>query len=225
MSTHPAPIRLDVWVDVVCPWCLIGLRRLDQALTEHAARPDAIAVEVRLRSFELEPDAPLEAGASVVEHLAERMGASADEVRAMMARVNQHAATVGVTIDFDRVRSVGTRRAHEVLQLALDAARQREVAAALTSAHFLEGADLSDVATLVSLAAGAGLEADAVAAALASGERIDAVRADEALARELGVSGVPAYAIDGALALGGAQPVETLVAALAAARTSTPSDA
>ena len=215
-------VTVKATIDVVCPWCLIGLRRLEQALAEHAARPDAAAVEVRLRSFELEPDAPLEAGASVVQHLAERMGASADEVRGMMARVNEHAATVGVAIDFDRVRSVGTRRAHEVLQLARDAGRQREVAAALTSAHFLEGADLSDVATLVALAERAGLDGGAVAAALASGERIAAVRADEVLARELGVSGVPAYAIDGALALAGAQPLAALVAALAAARSTTP---
>ena len=213
----PGAIRLDVWVDVVCPWCLIGMERLDAALTEHAARPGAAAVDVRIRSFELEPDAPLEAGPSVVEHLAERMGSSPDEVRGMMARVNEHAASVGITIDFDRVRSVGTRLAHEVVQLAHDTGRQREVATALARAHFLGGADLSDVATLVALARDAGLDAEAVAATLASGARIDAVRADEAMARELGVSGVPAYALDGALALSGAQPVPALVAALAAA--------
>lgn len=210
-------IVVEVWADVVCPWCLIGLRRLDAAVAEHAARLGARPVEVIVRSFELEPRAPEANGGSVVAHLAQRMGLGEDDVRRMMGRVNEHAATVGVTIDFDRVRAVNSRRAHEVLRLAHERGRGRAAAARLAEGHFLEGRDLGDAGELVRLAAEAGLDADEVAAALAAGTWTEAVRTDEARAHELGITGVPTYVIGGEVALAGAQPVETLAAALAAA--------
>ena len=212
-----SPIRVEVWADVVCPWCLIGLRRLDAAMAEHVATPAARPVDVVVRSFELEPRAPEQGGGSVVTHLAERMGLGEDDVRRMMGRVNEHAATVGVTIDFDRVRAVNSRRAHEVLRLAHAHGLGRAAAARLAEGHFLEGSDLGDVDALVRLGADVGLDASEVAGALAAGTWTEAVRADEARASELGITGVPTYVIDGAVALAGAQPVEALVEALAAA--------
>ncbi len=216
-------LRLDVWSDLACPWCYVGTRRLEAALAgfEHAAE-----VTVRWRSFEPDPSAPrvVDASSSYAERLARKYRVATAQAQAMIDRMTATAAADGITMRFDRIRPGNTFDAHRLLHLAAACGHQDAVKERLLRAYLGEGACLGEPATLVALAAEAGLD-EADARAVLDGERFAAeVRADEALARELGVTGVPFFVLGGRLGVSGAQPAETLRAALVQAWTAVARD-
>jgi predicted DsbA family dithiol-disulfide isomerase len=202
-------MKIEIWSDVVCPWCYIGKRRLEHALTqfEHADE-----VEITWRSFELNPEAPPHKAVPTLEYLTKRFGPQG-------AQMTQHVAGIGrgegLDLDFSKALNVNTFDAHRLLHLAADttgsasAAKER-----LLRAHFTEGKDLSDPETLVSLMAEAGTDPEQARKVLDSTEYADAVRADIDEARALGANGVPFFVIDRKYGISGAQPVETFVQAL-----------
>ncbi len=201
-------MKIEVWSDVVCPWCYIGKRRLERALREFE---HADEVEIAWRSFQLNPDTPPGTAVPTLDYLASRFGPQA---KAMTGRVAGLAAEEGLDVDFDAALTVNTLDAHRLLHLAAeegigDAAKER-----LLHAHFTEGADLSDHETLARLLGEVGLDEDRVRAVLVGTEYTDAVQADIEEARRLGASGVPFFVIDRRYGISGAQPAETFLQAL-----------
>lgn len=204
-------MRVEVWSDVVCPWCYVGKRNLEAALAvfEHAG-----AVEVTWRSFELDPSAPRERRGTYVEGLARKYRVSREEAQAMIDRMTAAAAAVGVDFRFDIARPGNTFDAHRLLHLAGERGLQGELKERLLRATFSEGQPIGDAATLRRLAIDAGLDADEVDEVLASDRFAAEVRADESRAAAIDVHGVPFFLVDGRLAIGGAQPPRVLLRVL-----------
>jgi predicted DsbA family dithiol-disulfide isomerase len=202
-------VRIDVWSDFACPWCVLGLLRLDAALEgfEHGD-----AFEVVHRSFELDPRAPKRRERTMAEVVAAKYGMSSELVRSGHQRMTELGREVGFTFDFERVRLGNTFDAHRLAQAVRGHPGERAVVRGLFDAYFTDGRLLSDHDVLRDVAATAGLDAGLVEAVLdGDGERYGGdVRADEAEAYELGVTGVPYFLIAGAWPISGAQDVETL---------------
>ena len=204
-------MQLEIWSDVVCPWCAIGRANLQVALADHPRRDQ---VEVRWRSFQLDPAAPPAYDEPYVQRLATKYRTSEDEARAMMARVERAGAAAGVEFDFAAARSGNTVDAHRVLHLAHERGVQDRVKARLLAGVLSEGLPVSDHAALAAAAAEAGLDRDEVSEVLAGDAYADAVRADVEVALELGISGVPFFVLDRRTGVSGAQPPQVLRGAI-----------
>jgi predicted DsbA family dithiol-disulfide isomerase len=204
-------VEVEVWSDVVCPWCYIGKRRLDEAIARFES-PDQI--EVRWRSFELDPHAPPVRTESNVERLARKYSMPVEQAAASQRRVAQIAADHGVTMRFDLAKGGNTFDAHRLLHAAAEHGVQAELAERLMTAHFTDGRAIGDPATLASVAAEAGLDPDLVRKVLEGDAYADDVRADERLARDYDITGVPFFVIDGKYAVAGAQRADVLLDAL-----------
>ncbi len=208
-STEAARLRIDIWSDVVCPWCYIGKRRLESALAASGHDPDDY--EIVLHSFQLDPAAPPEYPTSMAEHLGAKYGGGAAAGQQMMERVEAVAAEEGLLFALDRARTGNTRDAHRLLHLALDEGGQRIQSALneeLLAAYFLRGELVSDPAVLGSAAVLAGLGEERVREVLVSNEYDDAVEADLRQAVAFGATGVPFFVIDQRYGVSGAQPTE-----------------
>jgi predicted DsbA family dithiol-disulfide isomerase len=209
-------MKVEIWSDVVCPWCAVGRARFTKAL---AAFPHRDEVEVRWRSFELDPTSPHEAHGDLADHLSSKYGMSRADAEAKNQQLTELAAVDGLDFHFERARLGNTFDAHRVLHLAADRSVQDATKDRLFRAYFTEGEHIADHETLVRLGVEAGLDADEVRSVLASDRYADAVRADEAQARAYGINGVPFFVIDEKYGLSGAQPVDLLQSALAQAWT------
>lgn len=205
-------IQVEVWSDIVCPWCYIGKRRLERALRDLSA--DSGEVSVEWRSFQLDPSTPSGDPRPVAESLAARKGLSAAQVQGMFAHVTRIAAEEGLAYDFARARTANTLDAHRLLHFAKAHGRQAELKERLMRAYFTEGADVGDHATLAGLAGEAGLDEVAAKQALADGSYSDDVEADIAQARAYGISGVPFFVFNQRIGVSGAQPLEVFAQAL-----------
>ena len=204
-------MKVEIWSDIVCPWCYIGKRRFEQALAGFAHRDE---VEVVWRSFELDPGAPASRDGSYAARLAEKYRCSVPEAQTMIDTMTDAAAGEGLDFHFETARPGNTFDAHRLLHLAGERGVQDAVKERLVRATFTEGEPISDAETLVRLVTEAGLDADEARAVLADGRYADEVRADEAEARALGVNGVPFFVIDRRYGVSGAQPAELLQRAL-----------
>lgn len=200
-------MQVEIWSDVVCPWCYLGKRRFEQALESFGHRDE---VNVVYRSFELDPSAPPGVTTPTVELLANRYGMSVQRANDIQRQMEQRAAQDGLEFRMAGLRSGNTRDAHRLLQLAKAHGRQAELAERLHRAYFSEQKSVFDHSSLTELAVGAGLDRDDVLRVLASEEYGDAVDADEATARSLGANGVPFFVIDRRLGISGAQPAEAI---------------
>lgn len=202
---------LEIWSDVACPFCLIGKRNMDEALKqfEHADE-----VEVRWRSFQLAPDAPLEVQGSSTEYLARKYGKSLEEAQQMQQRVVDMGAQSGAEINPDKVRMTNTRDAHRLLQLAHTVGLQDELKERFLVAYHRDGEHLGDRATLTRLAVEAGLDEAQVTRTLEGTDFDPEVQADIEQAVEFGLQGVPAFVLDRRMGLTGAQPPEVLLQGL-----------
>lgn len=211
-----APLTIDVWSDVACPWCYIGKRRLEAALEQFGA--DETPLVVRFRSFQLDPTTPVDFAGSAVEYLAGYKGIPEPQARQMHRQVSQIAADVGLKYDFENQKVANTLKAHQLLQFAWDKGRQWETKEALLSAHFVEGRHVGRDEELVTIAQEVGLDGLEFEQALKQEEYLPAVREDQSLATRLGIHGVPFFVFDGRLAVSGAQREEVFVAALTRAQ-------
>lgn len=210
------PIKIDVWSDVACPWCYIGKRRLEGGIAAFAADADAPPVEVEFHSFELSPDMPADFAGSAADFLAEHKGIPRDQAAQMQSQVAGIAAEVGLQYDFGTQQPANTRKAHQVLHLAKrdGLATQAAMKERLLAAHFVEGRHIGRDDALADLAAEVGIDRDETLAVLADRRYLDAVDADIAQARQLGVNGVPFFVLDGRYGISGAQPIELFTQAL-----------
>jgi predicted DsbA family dithiol-disulfide isomerase len=201
-------VRIEIWSDVVCPWCYIGKRNLEAALAEF---PHADQVTVEWRSFELDPTTPAQVDLSMDEVLERKYGMSPEQSATANRQMTELAAKVGLEYHLDRVRIGNTFDAHRLLHLAAQEGLGGELKERLLHAYFTEGRAISDPATLTELAAQIGLDRARVTGVLSSDEYADEVRADEARAVELGSTGVPFFVLDGRLGVPGAQPPDVLL--------------
>jgi predicted DsbA family dithiol-disulfide isomerase len=205
---------IEIWSDVVCPWCYIGKRRFEQAL---AGFPHREQIEVRWRSFELDPSAPAERTGGYAQNLAAKYGTPLAGAQEMLDTMTATAAREGLAFDFGRARPGSTFDAHRLLHLAAERGLQDELKERLLQATFSEGEPVGDTGTLVRLAAEVGLDAAEARKVLAGDRYADAVRGDEQQARAYGISGVPFFVVDGRYGVSGAQPAEALGQVLAQA--------
>ena len=203
----PSNLTVDVVSVVVCPWCLIGTRRLQQVLAE---RPDVTAT-VSFHPFLLDPTTP-EAGGDLREHLAKKYGMDPEK---MFGRVEAVAKETGVPLDFAKVRRfASTVRAHTLLRHADAKGTQVALVNAFFDAYFLEGKDIGQSAVLAQIASGHGFTVDEATALLASDAELRATREEAAAAAAQGITGVPFFVFGGKFAFSGAQPKEVFVQAL-----------
>jgi predicted DsbA family dithiol-disulfide isomerase len=204
-------LKVEIWSDVVCPWCYIGKRRFESALEGFEHRD---AIEVEFRSFELNPHAPATEDGSLEEGLARKYRISLEEARALHARVTEAAAGEGLDYHFEIAKRGNTFDAHRLIHLAAAEGRQDAMKERLMAAYFTEGRQIGDRSTLIELATEVGIDPDRAGAVLAGDEFAAEVRADEREAAELGITGVPFFVINRRYAVSGAQPSELMLKAL-----------
>lgn len=209
-----APMTIDVWSDVACPFCYVGKRRLLAAL---AAFPHRDEVQVIWRAFQLQPELVTDATRPLEAYLAERFSASPDQVKQMNGRVQQMAKPEGIAFAFDKVVLANTFDAHRLWQLAQHEKMGDEAAERLMSAYFQEGRNVDDPAVLADLGAALELSRAGIARVLEGDGYADAVRRDLEEARELGITGVPFFLFDRKYAISGAQPAPLFAQAIAQA--------
>ena len=203
-------MRVDIWSDVVCPWCYVGKARFEKALGDFPHRDQ---VEVVYRSFELDPGYPADMRETARAMLSRKYGMPEAQARAAEERLAGLAQAEGLGLDPDR--PVGnTFDLHRVIHLARAKGLQQELLTALNQAYFARGRQVFHRDVITEVAAAAGVDAGAVTEVLDSDEYAGAVRQDEREARDLGISGVPFFVFDMALGVSGAQPVETFTEAL-----------
>ncbi|MEQ4304898.1 DsbA family oxidoreductase [Plantactinospora sp. B6F1] len=204
-------MQLEVWSDIVCPWCYLGKRRLETALGQFA---HADEVEVVWRSFQLDPSYPKGKPQPVPEALRAKLGASPAQVAAMQEHVTSLAAEEGLDYHLDRSIMANTFDAHRLTHLARPYGLGTELHERLMRANLVEGENVDDAETLVRLATEVGVPAEAARRVLAGDEYAKDVEADIAQARAFGASGVPFFVLDRRYGISGAQPVEAFLSAL-----------
>jgi predicted DsbA family dithiol-disulfide isomerase len=204
-------LAVEIWSDVVCPWCYLGKRRFEAALAEFAHRDE---VSVRFRSFELDPTAPATVEGPAAERLASKYGIPVEQAEASQAQLTALAAAEGLEYHLDRTRGGNTFDAHRLLQLAADRGAQPAAKERLLRAYFTESEPIGDHETLVRLVAEAGVDPDQACAVLAGDGYAEAVREDERLAQRMGIHGVPYFVLARRFGVSGAQPAELLLQAL-----------
>ena len=203
-------MRIEIWSDVVCPWCFVGKRRLERALADFPHRDQ---VEVVWRSFQLDPSAPQHGHGQELTTgvLARKYGRSEDEMRDMQQQLVDLAAAEGLAFRLFENVHTNTADAHRLLHLALaegGTALQGRLEESLFSAYFEDAADIGDHEVLRREAISAGLDPERVDEVLGSDEYAGAVAADIDAAQDLGVGGVPFFVVDRRYAVSGAQPAE-----------------
>ena len=215
-ASTASPLTIDVISDVVCPWCFIGMRRLETALGMVAAEQAPGGVAVRWHPFELNPELP-PTGMDRRAYLEAKFG-SASRAAQIYERVRAAGETAGITFGFDRItRQPNTRDAHRLIIWAQERGDAAPLVERLFTAYFVEGRDVGDRAVLAAIAGEAGFDAAAVRAMLDSGEGTEAVLASERRAVENGVGGVPFYIFNRSVAVSGAQDPRVLADAIAEA--------
>ena len=201
-------MKIEIWSDVVCPWCFVGKRRLERALSTFEHADD---VEVVYRSFELDPTAPHHGHELSTGVIARKYGRSEDVMRDMQQQLIDVAAEDGLAMRLFETVHTNTIDAHRLLHLALEtggSALQRDLKEALLSAYFQGAEDVGDHDVLTATATAVGLDEARVREVLAGDEYADAVQADIAQARAYGATGVPFFVVDQKYGVSGAQPAE-----------------
>lgn len=206
-----AVVEVQVWSDFACPWCALGLARLDVARRQFEHGEE---IRVVHRSYELHPRAPASRDLTMVDAVAAKYGTTADRVRGHHERLTMLGREVGLVFDFERVRLANTFDAHRLAQAARGTDSEDPLLQGLFRAHFSEGRLLSDHDVLRQVAAAAGVDEARTDNVLAGDLYAREVRVDEAAAQDLEVTGVPFFLINGSWPIPGAQDVDTLVIVL-----------
>ena len=195
-------MKIEIWSDIMCPFCYIGKRRFDAAL-EHFAHKDEVTVV--WKSFMLSPELKTDPSRNMNELLAEHKGISIEEAKGMHDYVTDMAANTGLTYNFDKAVSANTFNAHRFIHFAAQYGLQTEAEEKLFAAYFTEGRNIDDAQTLIDIALELGLDTTKLAQAMSSGAFADEVVADITEAQELGIKGVPFFVFDRKYAISGAQ--------------------
>jgi predicted DsbA family dithiol-disulfide isomerase len=204
-------VNVEIWSDLVCPFCYIGKRNWEAALERFEHRE---SVDVRWRSFQLDPTAPRVSDVDLHEHLGNKYGGGREAGKAMNDRVTRAAAEVGLRFELDTARRGNTLDAHRVVHLARSVGVEGAAVERLFAAYFTESEAIAEPETLARLAGEVGLDAGEVRAMLAGDAYADAVRAEMRDGMQLGINAVPCFVFERRFGVSGAQPPEVLLAAL-----------
>jgi len=197
-------MKIEIWSDIVCPFCYIGKRHLEQALAKTGK-----TVEIEWKSFQLDPSVTADdAGASVVEHLATKKGMSIEQVNGMMNHVEGMASNAGLDMKLRNSFVMNTFHAHRVLHFAKSVGKGSELKEAFLKAHFTDNVNLNEEANLIRVAISVGLNEENVFRVLHSNEFEEAVNEDTYTAQQFGARGVPFFVFNRESAVSGAQPVD-----------------
>jgi predicted DsbA family dithiol-disulfide isomerase len=200
-------LNVEIWSDIACPWCYIGKRRFEAALSAFEHRDE---VRVTWRSFELDPHAPPQREGDRAAHLAERYGTSREQAVAMQAHITEVASAEGLDFRFDIARAGNTFDAHRLVHLAAVHGCQDALEERLFRAYFTEGEVMADHDALERLGLEIGLAGDEIRHVLAGNRYAAEVREDERTAAALGINAVPFFVADRAMGVSGAQPPDVL---------------
>lgn len=204
-------MKIEVWSDVVCPFCYIGKRKLEGALSQFAQKDQ---VEVEFKSYQLDPNTPAYSGQSYFDSLATKFG-SLEQVKGMTSNIVEQGKLVGLDFNFEDAKVANTFDAHRLTKFAKAHGKDLAMSEKLLQAHFTDEKDVGDFDTLSSIAEDIGLSKDEALAVLQDKEAFAAeVHADIEEARQFGISGVPYFIINRKYAISGAQPVDTFKQAL-----------
>lgn len=204
-------MKIEIWSDIMCPFCYIGKRRFETALAQFAHKDE---VEVVWKSFMLSPELQTDPSKNINQFLAEHKGISVEEATEMNAYVTNMAAEAGLTYNFDTAIPANTFNAHRFIHFAADHGKAAEAEEKLFAAYFTEGRNVDDAATLVDIANELGLDTDKLAHAMSSNGYVQEVTTDLMQAQQVGVRGVPFFAFNRKYAISGAQPVEAFLETL-----------
>ena len=202
-------MRVEIWSDVICPWCYIGKRRFDTAVANLRARGIHDAIDVVFRSYQLDPRAP-DSPSPAADAYAKKFGGP-EAAQKILSHVTSVAAGDGITFNMDIAQRANTLNAHRSLHYAYDnhgPAKQAELKDELLQAYFTDGKDIGDLNVLADCAANVGLDRSAVLQWLQSGEGVQAVVEDIQAASDRGITAVPSFVINDQFVIPGAQDVE-----------------
>jgi protein disulfide-isomerase len=201
-------MKIEIWSDIMCPFCYIGKRQLESALAEFPNKE----FEIEWKSFQLDPTITPQSGKDVFTFLAERKGISVEESKEMHKGVTERAKSVGLDYNFEKTIISNSLEAHRIIQLAKTKNLGDEMEEIFFKAYFTEGRDLNDGPTLIELAMKSGLDQVQVLEVLKDETLfLENVQNDISEAQEIGVQGVPFFVFDRKYAVSGAQPIETFV--------------
>lgn len=205
-------VRVEIWSDVACPWCYVGLARFERAVVEAGVEVDAV-----FRAFELDPSVATGMSSPLLtDYLARKYG-DLSRVRAAHARLTEAGAELGIDFRWEGMRRANTFDAHRLLSWALEdrsPATQRDLKGALLRSYFTDGRDVADHTVLTELAQEVGLDGDAATAVLASDRYADHVRAEREEAHRSGIAAVPTFVVNDGWTLQGAHDTSAWVRAL-----------
>ena len=207
-SQKQGSMKIEIWSDVVCPWCYIGKRRLESALEEFEHRNE---ISIEWKSYQLDPEMETDTSLSIYDYLSKRKGIPYNQALAMGQNVSEVALEVGLNYNLDKTIPVNTLQSHEVLHFAIDYNLQTETKERLLKAYFIEGKNLDDRSILINLAQEVGLDTKKLLEALENGTYTSAVQEDIKLGREFGLSGVPFFVFNRKYGISGAQTKEAFL--------------
>lgn len=214
VQTKGKKMKVDIWSDVMCPFCYIGKRKFESALAQF---PNGKDIEIEWHSFQLDPDITAQPGKDVYAYLAERKGMTVEQSKQMHKQVVQMAAGEGLQYNFDKAVIANSFDAHRISHLAKKHGKGDAMEEQLFHGYFTEGKDIANHDVLIEMAKNIGIPEQEVIDVLNSKQYADAVEADIVRASQIGVRGVPFFVLDNKYAISGAQPSETFLQALAQA--------
>jgi len=198
-------MKIEIWSDIVCPFCYIGKRKLEKALAKF---PNKEEIEIEWKSFQLNPEEKTNPSISTIENLAKGKGWSLEQAKDASNYVTEAASKEGLTFDFDKSVVANTLNGHRMIHLAQAYGKGSEMKERLLKAYFTDGLNVDDIATLKSIAVDLGLDAEEAQAVLDSNKYLDEVNQDIYESRLVGVRGVPFFVLDRKYGISGAQPDE-----------------
>ena len=204
-------MKVEIWSDVMCPFCYIGKRRFESALENFEYNNE---VELTWRSFQLNPDMETDPDANINEYLADAKGWSLDQARQMNKRVTDMAADEGLEYNMEQAVVANSYDAHRLVQFAKDRGKADETEESLFKAYFTEGKNIADHQTLITLAEGIGIDPTEAKSILESDKYASAVNHDIQLAQNINITGVPFFLFDRKFAVSGARKTEVFLKAL-----------
>lgn len=204
-------MKIEIWSDVMCPFCYIGKRNLEKAMEQFT---DKNQIEIIWKSFQLDPSAPEVSSESMKDYLVKTKGMSHHQVDEMLESVTQTASAAGLDYHFEKAVMANSQNAHRLIQFAKTKNLGNEIEERLFYAYFTEGKNIADTETLTELGKDIGLDETEVQTALTNEEYHQLMQEDIREARSLGVTGVPFFVFDRKYAISGAQPVQTFLSTL-----------
>lgn len=204
-------MKVEIWSDVMCPFCYIGKHNFEQALEK---LPFKNEIEVEWKSFQLDPTLDPSETKTTIEYFKEKKGVPENQAQQIMGQVAQMGAMAGIDFDFKKALITNTFSAHKLLHLAKKYNKSSEAEEALFESHFLEGENVGDINILVSIAEKLGIDQEEARQVLSSDQFDNDVNHDISEAKNNGISGVPFFVLNGKYAVSGAQPVQAFEEAL-----------